>query len=112
LSKEKAEIIRTCLFPALAEGCEIFKSENEKNENEKNESSVERICREFGHTEVDASLWLSRCKYAVRDTNTPMAIDLNVTNKSVEILKIVGLIRNEFVVDNLWGQNVVIKFLN
>ena len=27
------------------------------------ESSVQRICREFGHTADDAALWLSRCRY-------------------------------------------------
>jgi hypothetical protein len=54
-STTKCKAIRDLLYPALAEGCMIFK----RNEMDQ---SVRRICGDFGHTEEDAKLWLSRCR--------------------------------------------------
>ena len=41
-----------------------------------------------------------------------MCIDLTATNKSVEILKSIGLIPADYAVEDLWGTSTVIQFKN
>lgn len=43
-------------------------------------------------------------------TDIPMAIDINQTKLSIEILKSIGLIKNEFNMEKLWNDNSVIQF--
>ena len=49
-------------------------------------------------------------RYSITPTSAPMAVDLDVTNKSVLTLTEVGLISSSFTVDSLWAGNEIIKF--
>ena len=97
LSVDKETLIRDKLFPALAEGCRRFYSEPA--------SSAARIVRDFGHKEEDAMAWLSKVKYNDQASSTctsPMHIDEARTNDSIRILKSIGLVRDDFVAEDLW----------
>lgn len=91
------------LFPGIAAGVELF---------EKGDSAIiERICKEHKHTDEDARLWLSRTVYATTDAKSPMAIDKGHYAKSVDIMKSVGLVPNDYAVDSLWAESKAAKFL-
>ena len=96
LSLEKEAAIRDQLFPALAEGCELFCAEGS--------SSAARIVREFGHKDEDAAAWLSRVQYNTAQT---MQADLTRTEASIAILKDIGLVRHDFAAEDLWRGSAI-----
>jgi hypothetical protein len=64
-SVEFADTVRNRLFPALSEGVSIFINEGRKQEEDEEGKwppSIQRICREYGHTEEDATTWLKSVK--------------------------------------------------
>lgn len=91
------------LFPGIAEGVKLFTKGDD--------AIIERICREHKHTEEDARLWLSRVVYAVSDPAAPMAIDASHYSNSVDIMKSVGLVPNDYAADTLWEQSKIARFL-
>ncbi|KAJ1399124.1 hypothetical protein B484DRAFT_406420 [Ochromonadaceae sp. CCMP2298] len=92
-----SEAIRGGLFGALREGVDIFRKEAEGGD----AVSIQRIVAEYSHTPEDAKLWLSRCTYA-----DAMAVDLQQIQRSLDILKKVGLVPPEYAVEKLWGGAV------
>ena len=80
-----AEAINEKLYPALNEGIKLFMAGHD------GKTSVERLVRDFGHTEEDANLWLSRARYS-----ESMHLNRENTIESLRILKLVGLVSAEF----------------
>lgn len=92
-----SEAIHGKLFPALCEGVKLFKTNIiKKGQSSGTSEMIERIMKEFGHTDEDAKLWFSRVSYA-----NDMRIDGAKTIESVNILKSVGLVPQSFDVSML-----------
>lgn len=115
-SSDKQEEIKSKLFPALAEGVDLFIKEAEETHEKDGESSIQRISREHGHTDKDAKLWFSRCRYATHDQenriSSPFAVDFKATSMSLQILKRAGIVSPDFVIEDLWSDNKIITFKN
>lgn len=104
LSLEREQLIQNSLFPALAEGVQLFLSDKDR--------AVSDIVSSFGHRADDAKEWLGRVQYSCtqqwvpgKDLATPMTIDPSVFQKSVEILKAVNLLPPTFETHYLWDQS-------
>ncbi len=87
IPKETRNILYNCVLPALNEAINMF--QDPKNEHE----MINRICKEHGHKEPDAMLWLSRCIYGnIKQFN----IDYQHTVDSIEILKETGIVDKQY----------------
>lgn len=97
-----ASLYRERFVPALQEGIEIF-----LNENSEQMTAVDRIVQDFGHTHEDASTWLAATKYSRH-----MQVDLGLTERTIQILRQVGLVPQDYTVDKVWGgiDNKAIRF--
>ena len=103
-----SSIFQERFVPALQEGVEIFlESSNQSNQSCQSQSAAERIVQDFGHTLEDATTWLSATKYSNR-----MVVDLGLTERTIQILRQVGLIPQDYTVDRVWGgiENKAIRF--
>jgi hypothetical protein len=85
--------IRERLFPALYESSQLFLNTKEE--------SIERIMNEFHHTREDAELWFSRVHYS---SSPEMTLDRDQMQRSLEILKSIGLIQEKFEFESLWEK--------
>jgi hypothetical protein len=111
--QQMSAAIKNQLFPALFESAQIFKSSSSHKD------SVDRIMKEFHHTKEDAEMWLSRVRYGFvvavtvsvkadfvfshrYSNSSEMAVDGKQLQKSIQILKSIGLIPKDFLVENLW----------
>eukprot|EP01038_Epipyxis_sp_PR26KG_P015786 gene15786-21380_t len=100
---EMNDSIKHILFPSIKQGIESFiqNSNNNNNNNGEPPVSIQRIMSEYGHTEADARQWLSTCHYS---SSNDMAVDYHMIQQSLHILKQVGLVHNDFVMDELWSS--------
>lgn len=73
-------------------------------------SSEKRIIEEFGHSSDDSAEWLSRVRYSA-DASMPVSKD--ICEKSIDVLKKVGLIEHDFETSMLWGlENKIVTFVD
>lgn len=119
-NETSATLFRERFVPALQEGVEIFLESSNQQFNEENRqikqidhqqpkqlTAAERIVQDFGHTHEDASTWLAATKYS-----NLMEVDLTLTENTVQILRQVGLVPQNYTVDRVWGgsNNKAIRF--
>ena len=95
--------IKTKLFTAIFEGIQIFKA---KNELEIQSYGIERIINDFGHKLDSAEKWLNQTTYNTID----MSVDFKNFENTIEVLKDVNLVENNFQIETLWNNNNVISF--
>lgn len=109
-----ARAVRGGLLPALADGVRHFVREAAE-EGEGSSASARRIAREHGHRPEDAQAWLRAVRYAVSSSSEgPLfAVDAARTERSVAILRSVGLIQSDVDVrrDVCGGDNAIVDIL-
>jgi hypothetical protein len=117
--------VRNKLFPALAEGISLFTAivPDNKPKGSMSGSSLpnfvycDRICTEHNFQENDARLWLSRCKYAVPESNTVAAeynkglFNVNKTQfeLATKTLSQAKLVPSDFNATDLWTENRIAR---
>lgn len=96
IPEETRNILYNSVFPALDEAINMF--QDPKNENE----MINRICKEHGHKEPDAMLWLSRCTYG---NAKKFGIDYRHTADSIDILKETGIVDKKYNIIQLFHDD-------
>ena len=120
-----AEDIKTRFFPALQRAVALFMGQPNK--------SSARIVKDFGHKAEDADLWLSRVQYNCVDgqvqddkqaskdkeaekdyinSNSNFGLSQSHYSTSVDILKSVGLVPEDFSVCTLWADSTIATLLD
>ena len=97
MEKDMQLSLKRRLFPALAEGVALFVGGGD--------DMIQRICQEHGHTEKDARLWMSSCKYAVNEGVAPMAIKRAAMTFAIDVLREADLVPGGYDAQDLWQGN-------
>jgi hypothetical protein len=84
-------MIHTHLFPAMHKASQVFIN-NEL-------VAIDRIVKEHGHQEEDATTWLASVQY---NAQYDMAFDIINLQQSVEVLQSIELVPADFVLEQLW----------
>jgi len=90
-------IMKERLFPALYEASRMFAAK------EHTEESINQIVNTHGHQRDDAASWLSKVEY---NQEASMAIDQQVFENAVNVLKQVELVGRNCHTEDLWIDNL------
>jgi hypothetical protein len=111
-----AHIYKHRFLPALSEGIQLFLRSKESVPSHEQGwgpqdilgegvrssglTAARRIVKDFEHKEEDATRWLETNRYSQR-----MEVDLPNLQRAVDILQQVGLVPQDYSLEQLWGGN-------